>query len=787
MTVSDENKPRPRRRGGRARAQNTGGVLANLHDINIAVEEVSCGARKKKNKIKEGGLQLQMTMPDEEAKPMALKVSKSAKTQDIQATSKDFIPSRLDKENTVNIYTSPDAEFSFSLSPAETARPTPPCSSIKVKSNGDVDDDAVRILFSPLSSASASFDESVTSNVNRPDSVSVNICNDNQSDEVETGSQTNSSVYDDDAETRTDSSEDHTLNEENSDADDMSRQQGFADEDDVDNSVLSQVDESEDEDYSADEDSSNSDDEFEFEECESEKKQPNKGRKKGANKNTRMEGRFGDVENEDNDAVHRNSDDKSRTSSSNQLADCKVNLSDILGTEEGDDDNGPGGYIIADDFGGGEDLDDPMDENVPVNNQQAQCVARPEFSEESSVTKSIATESNQPPPPALPSISEIYVVVDRLFHEADKDTVTVRNIVQKVAIHFNFPTVEKSTKAFIKRRLTDLIQGSCQTESENTNHIHHEPQCDDMVCSEKNIHDAADVGRADEEAQIPQPLGNNNPIPYDGDDEDGHYVNDVFEQELPLSPSSPDLSNHIDGERDASAESKDKYFVGDHLLPSVDEPAIDEAIAGNGNGSAKSRRASCQEPVSNNIAHTYTPEKFVQQDLPTSPTAAELFSKIESQLIAATEVAGHYLPPINESKVDDEQEGDSNDSILFLNLSPDVSVKSRSAPGTHSLSVDHSNLRTFSDPFRDSSKSRSVVEKGKWSLGSQIGAGSFGRVYTGMNTMNGSEFSDNTDYGTSSRCLYVLNILSFTVNAFCSQVSWLSRFSKFQMKTNAQL
>ncbi len=739
-------------------------------------------------KNKEGGLQLLMTIPDEEAKPLSLKVSKSAETQDTKVARKSFIPSQLDKENTVNIYTSPDAEISFSLSPAETATPKPPCSSVKVKPNRDVDDDAARILFSPLSSASASFDESVKSNRNRQDGVS-DICNGEQSEEVETGSQTNSSVYDDDAETRTDSSEDYTLNEDKGDPDDtMSHQQGFADEDDAGHSVLSQDDESEDEDYSADEDSSNSDDEFEFEECESEKKQPKKGGTKGAYKDT-MEGRYRDIENKDNDAVDRNSDNMSRTSSTNN----------ILGTEEGDDVDGPGGYI-ADDFGEGENLVDPIDENVPFNDQQAQHVARPK-TEESSVTKRIATESNQAPTPALPSLSEIYVIVDRLFHEADKDTVTVKNIVQKVAIHFDFPAVEKRTKAIIKRRLTDLIQGTCQTEFENTNYIHHhESQCDVAVCSEKNCPDAADVGQADEEAQISQSLGNNNPIHDDGGDEDGHYANDVFEQDLPPSLSTPDLPNHIDGERYASTVSEDKYIVGGHLLPSVDEPVIDEAIAGDGDsyvmfhnlsldGSVKSRRASYQQPVSNNLAHImYTPEKFVQQDLPTSPTAADFFSKIETQLTVATEssapsVACHYLPPLNESTVHDEQEGDSNESIVFLNLSPDVSLKTQSAPGTHSLSVDHSNATTFSDPFREPSKSRSVVEKGKWSLGSQIGAGSFGRVYIGMNTMNGSKFSDYI----WSRSLYVLINFSRTVNAFCLQVSWLLRFSKFQMKTNAPL
>mmetsp|Transcript_22484 Transcript_22484/g.48726 ORF Transcript_22484/g.48726 Transcript_22484/m.48726 type:complete len:422 (+) Transcript_22484:3-1268(+) len=45
---------------------------------------------------------------------------------------------------------------------------------------------------------------------------------------------------------------------------------------------------------------------------------------------------------------------------------------------------------------------------------------------------------------------------------------------------------------------------------------------------------------------------------------------------------------------------------------------------------------------------------------------------------------------------------------------------------------------SMSNSYGDSTKSRNVVEKGKWSLGSEIGVGSFGRVYMGMNAINGS-------------------------------------------------
>lgn len=74
---------------------------------------------------------------------------------------------------------------------------------------------------------------------------------------------------------------------------------------------------------------------------------------------------------------------------------------------------------------------------------------------------------------------------------------------------------------------------------------------------------------------------------------------------------------------------------------------------------------------------------------------------------------------------------------LFQNLSPEFSIHSRS-----SVNDDHDvvQMKFISSPYKaNKPKSRSVVVKGKWSLGPEIGIGSFGRVHTGLNTLNGSE------------------------------------------------
>jgi hypothetical protein len=70
---------------------------------------------------------------------------------------------------------------------------------------------------------------------------------------------------------------------------------------------------------------------------------------------------------------------------------------------------------------------------------------------------------------------------------------------------------------------------------------------------------------------------------------------------------------------------------------------------------------------------------------------------------------------------------------LFQNLSPDFSVKSKTPHGNVNDTM------SMSNSFGDSIKSRNLIERGKWSLGSEIGAGSFGRVYMGLNAINGSE------------------------------------------------
>jgi hypothetical protein len=66
--------------------------------------------------------------------------------------------------------------------------------------------------------------------------------------------------------------------------------------------------------------------------------------------------------------------------------------------------------------------------------------------------------------PHEPSISNIYNKVDRLFFNADKDTVTVKDIIQSIVKHFHLTNIDKRMKKLIKLRLTDLMNGHIQPE-----------------------------------------------------------------------------------------------------------------------------------------------------------------------------------------------------------------------------------------------------------------------------------------------------------------------------------
>ena len=73
----------------------------------------------------------------------------------------------------------------------------------------------------------------------------------------------------------------------------------------------------------------------------------------------------------------------------------------------------------------------------------------------------------------VPDTRALMDVVDRLFHVANKDTVTIKDVMRSVASHFDIPKVTKEMKLLIRGRLTDLMQGETRGENEE-NEFHGE-------------------------------------------------------------------------------------------------------------------------------------------------------------------------------------------------------------------------------------------------------------------------------------------------------------------------
>jgi len=351
-------------------------------------------------------------------------------------------------------------------------------------------------------------------------------------------------------------------------------------------------------------------------------------------------------------------------------------------------------------------------------------------------TKSLAsnnvTTKTDTATPVEPSTAELFDVVDDLFREADQDTVTVKDIVRSVTNHFSLPKVEKGMKKMIKARLTDLIQGNVEPEgagndenADGSDESVHNPGSDEVEDSDiDNIgNESSSQQRSDEECT------DTSVVQYEEADCDESF-------ELPQSTA-------------------DVSFGDDDAMQ--DDFGDDEEVDSNNDVSAeKTNHALCPLSESNTACEMEQKEaspqhQNVQQSVPTESSRRKCVKLKPSQQqqtslqsvpyeSSGQSVGKHHstpksLKPIVEDDVDDDL---MMSGTLFQNLSPDFSVRSKTPSGKNSDLNHRMDSMSMSNSFGDSLKSRNVVEKGKWSLGSEIGVGSFGRVYTGMNAINGS-------------------------------------------------
>ena len=736
------NKPRARRRGGRARAQKAGGMLANLHGKSIIVDEENydddgdVGAHaasphtqvKKKSSSsrtkKEGksmpddgllesshgvvALTSSSYVQDELLKPkQALEVSKSTHIQNKMAveSSTAFAKPKTSngpstppstryggKENYVNLASAADADqSSYALSPAESSTHTPPMTSVKMKPNGNVGGNC-DLLLSPLSPSFLDCDTSPAS-IEDKNGDDSDVCRSSQPDEMEDGRDASGSR--DSIEISDDGDEDGDYQDASTHYSEESRSNsatGDVDSNSCDHSYNDNVDdggeyESEDEDYSMNADSSDSDDEFEFESDESAKKQGKQEKKKVAGDgdvNARNCGGGSGGEEDSYQSAQKEEigsvDEDPGTAPASQLKECRKKLSYIL--ESGNDDQG--GQLTYEDGEGEEwvdeigDVSSMQDEaesnaksHAPRNEEPESHEMYPEQTPRAeSCTPLINTSS-----PVESSTSEMFDIVDRLFYEANKDTVTVKDIIQSVANHFNLTKVEKRTKKLIKSRLTDLIQGNVESELRGKDLSFPEPSNFENTGADKGDDDEVDVVRCEEAEEMMQLTADE----------------DVFHD-------------------DTCDEDRDKQDVSVENAKCMLRPLLESNTSWDDG----------QEMPSLTVAEDSSQHKEDQQSV-----SSEF--KPLSAAISCTS-------PKSAASVGGNANDDSMMSeTLFQNLSPDFSVKSKTPHGNVN------DMMSMSNSFGDSIKSRNLIERGKWSLGSEIGAGSFGRVYMGLNAINGSE------------------------------------------------
>jgi len=790
----DDKKPRRKRRGrGRAGAQQSGGMLACLHGVPIVVEDEQKHSNVEKEKVEP--FVDDMIPPsqstnnthqqygintgeyDDIKSPIDMKKSAALHKNNSRELNKSPVqqhkkleevisppPPQEEKENNnINSYKSPtngieEEESLDSLSSVDT----PPMTSVKLKPNTTEHNN--NLVLSPLSPVTiCSSPMPNTKNNTKINTENGSVDDDkNRSDINMDEEESENLVRDHEVNSSNSSSSD---SEEDNSIDQTMQTYGNGDDDDViDAETFYQQDEEEeseddDEDYSIENSECSSDDEFEFDEEEDSNNKKKKAKKKRAVVNKEKNKKVATKEVDDevsnksdnsNQSAEKNEDEGEEESSSHEsgeksatttsssstdhnLKECKVKLNDILGNDE-EIGGGTANFEIEEDVGmneeNGEDEqainesgDSSLEERGQVDAKDKEEETEPQEScakdpPDQTTNNDVAAES--PSPPVEPTTSELFDVVDNLFREADKDTVTVKDIVRSVANHFNIPKVEKEMKKIIKARLTDLIQGNVELKEVEGDKIHDTSFTDDVV------NDSGDV--VEEDHKSPQKSAS-----VEIETKDPSYDLHIADN-VEISPPQQSVADDSQGEQ----VTKDTQGVDFDEKPEVnldtaddtegaEMPLGDEVMEYSSDsvvGDCKGNDNVCVEKTK----YVLCPQlESVDEERPSSATAT---ITTEAPLPQET-----MSPTAKDNDVDNDEDSLAMSDTLFQNLSPEKTPSKTPLSGRKSRPDDSMSM---SNSFGNSTKTRNVVEKGKWSLGSEIGVGSFGRVYMGMNAVNGS-------------------------------------------------
>jgi len=324
-----------------------------------------------------------------------------------------------------------------------------------------------------------------------------------------------------------------------------------------------------------------------------------------------------------------------------------------------------------------------------------------------------------------PSESDVIAVVDQLFKKADSDTVYFSDIVRSVATQFGLSNVGK-TKRVIRARFIELMNlKEAHANSEANQHSSvEESALGDHSLSELDGKPRSPSAKSPESTDLVQDdLGEH-------DEGDGSNVS-FGEVDGSLNVTLDDDCIEIPNERSS---------ISPNNKNANDESCAGEFMSGTNNLAAQVKETNDQsfsqkrydcEPSDLSNYKSDKKESSLSNNAHANTPQNDMCLKISDSLNASVDsrdkslVGEHFK--CNESFT-------SCETTLFKNLSPEC-VKSMSNTNE---SVDNlMRSMSLSDSLNSTNDSRRI-KTGKWSLGKEIGSGSFGVVHVGMNTMDGS-------------------------------------------------
>lgn len=369
---------------------------------------------------------------------------------------------------------------------------------------------------------------------------------------------------------------------------------------------------------------------------------------------------------------------------------------------------------------------DENDENEGPSKPRKRAASQKQKEEKTSVISACSSE---------PSDSDVIGVVDQLFEKADGDTVFFSDIVRSVATHFGLSNVGK-TKRVIRARFIELMN---LKESNADSESHQHSLVDDAALVDNSLNEL------DRNTISPSAMSQERTdFGRDGLDvhEEGDGSNVSFE-DVDASVNATLDGNGIEITNEISSVSPINKNVNDES-PSKEQcnNTTGELVLGTNNPAAQVKDHETNDQSSSE-------ERFDRETSDVSNCESdEKESLISINAHANTPQNDQYLksPDSLNASIDSRDKSlvgehfkcnesfTSCDTALFKNLSPEC-LKSMS---TTNESVDNlMRSLSLSDSLNCTNESRRI-KTGKWSLGKEIGSGSFGVVHVGMNTVDGS-------------------------------------------------